>query len=45
MELTNDIFLIGEDVYQRVFDRNFEATLVKIETPRKTTRLNTCIYN
>ena len=33
MESTNQIFLIGDTTYQRIFDRNDKANMVKIETP------------
>ncbi|MHA1474300.1 MAG: hypothetical protein ACTSPA_02315 [Promethearchaeota archaeon] len=33
MESTNQIFLIGDTTYQRIFDRNNEANMIRIETP------------
>ena len=34
MELTNQIFLIGDTEYQRIFDKNDKAIMIKIETPK-----------
>ena len=33
MESANQIFLIGETTYQRIFDMNDKANMIKIETP------------
>jgi len=33
MESTNQIFFIGDTTYQRIFDRNDKANMIKIETP------------
>ena len=33
MESTNQIFLIGDKIYQRIFDRNDRANMIEIETP------------
>ena len=32
MESTNQIFLIGDTIYQRIFDKNDKAIMIKIET-------------
>ena len=34
METINQIFLIGDTTYQRVFNKNNEANLIEIETPK-----------
>ena len=33
MESTNQIFLIGNTTYKRIFDRNNKANMIEIETP------------
>ncbi len=33
MESTNQIFLIGDTTYRRIFDQNDETRMIKIETP------------
>ena len=33
METLNQIFLIGDTTYQRVFNRNNEANLIEVKTP------------
>ena len=34
MESTNQIFLIGDTTYQRIFDKNDKAYVIEIETPQ-----------
>ena len=34
METLNQIFLIGGTTYQRVFNRNDEANLIEIKSPK-----------
>lgn len=33
MESTNQIFLIGDTTYQRIFDQNDKARMIEIKTP------------
>ena len=47
MESTNQIFLIGDTTYQRIFDRNNKANMIEIETPEYLTfkKSQFTIYN
>ena len=47
METLNQIFLIGDTTYQRVFNRNNEANLIEVETPKYLTlkQSKNSIYN
>ena len=47
MESTNQIFLIGDTAYQRIFDMNDKANMIEIETPEYLTlkRTQFTIYN